>query len=290
MAPHASAAEEPAHPSCEPAATRSAAVLSRRGTLTAVMALAAVGFKPREATAAEEASSAAEAGAATAAGSSPETVYFGNGCFWGRQKDFVDVEKTLGRTPDKVSAVVGYAGGRQTGPDGRVCYYYGPGNSVYEKLGHAEVVQLELGDDARKEFAAFADKYFDQFVKTPFGMMRQDPQDAGPGYRNVIGLPGGVNSPLFKVLQERNKNKMELREGDGNSSPDGAAEGDRFNTVWVLDSNQLPFHRAEAYHQFHDGIGKPFSPDYKVRQRQAAEQAGRIGDTGCPEGSFFFGI
>jgi hypothetical protein len=29
----------------------------------------------------------------------------------------------------------------------------------------------------------------------------QDPQDAGPGYRNVIGLPGGVNSPLFKILQ-----------------------------------------------------------------------------------------
>ncbi len=23
----------------------------------------------------------------------------------------------------------------------------------------------------------------------------------GPGYRNVIGLPGGVNSPLFKVLE-----------------------------------------------------------------------------------------
>jgi len=32
-------------------------------------------------------------------------------------------------------------------------------------------------------------------------MQRLDPQDAGPGYRNVIGLPGGVDSPLFKVLQ-----------------------------------------------------------------------------------------
>lgn len=29
----------------------------------------------------------------------------------------------------------------------------------------------------------------------------QDPQDAGPGYRNVIGIPGGINSPLFRVLQ-----------------------------------------------------------------------------------------
>ena len=43
--------------------------------------------------------------------------------------------------------------------------------------------------------------YFSQFRKTPFGMLRLDPQDAGPGYRNVIGIPGGVHSPLFRVLQ-----------------------------------------------------------------------------------------
>ncbi len=45
--------------------------------------------------------------------------------------------------------------------------------------------------------------YFSQFRKTPFGMLRLDPQDAGPGYRNVIGIPGGVTSPLFKALQVR---------------------------------------------------------------------------------------
>ena len=43
--------------------------------------------------------------------------------------------------------------------------------------------------------------YFGQFRKTPFGMLRLDPQDAGPGYRNVIGIPGGIASPLFRVLQ-----------------------------------------------------------------------------------------
>ncbi|GFH30271.1 PMSR domain-containing protein, partial [Haematococcus lacustris] len=53
----------------------------------------------------------------------PEAVYFGNGCFWGRQFDFVSAEKALGRGPEQISAVVGYAGGRQTGPDGKVCYY-----------------------------------------------------------------------------------------------------------------------------------------------------------------------
>lgn len=65
--------------------------------------------------------------------------------------------------------------------------------------------------------------------------------------------------------QEHNKNGMELRAGDGNSPADGAAEGDRFNTVWILDTGALPFHLAEKYHQFHDGIGKPFPPEYKVR-------------------------
>jgi hypothetical protein len=76
---------------------------------------AAVAFKPRAAVAAEEAGGAGEAATASAASGAPQTVYFGNGCFWGRQKDFVDVEKSLGRSPDKVSAIVGYAGGRKTG-------------------------------------------------------------------------------------------------------------------------------------------------------------------------------
>jgi hypothetical protein len=43
----------------------------------------------------------------------------------------------------------------------------------------AEVTSVALtGDeaDAAKQFDAFAKKYFTQFNKTPFGMIRQDPQ------------------------------------------------------------------------------------------------------------------
>ena len=45
---------------------------------------------------------------------------------------------------------------------------------MYEKLGHAEVTQVEVGagDTAHAAMRAFADKYFAQFRKTPFGMMR----------------------------------------------------------------------------------------------------------------------
>lgn len=272
--------------------------VSRRGAVAALLTIAAVSCQTQSALAdtpggiATSDSSTASIDAAASAGA-PATVYFGNGCFWGRQKDFVDVEKKdLGRSAEAVSAVVGYAGGRHSGPDGKICYYYGPGNTVYEKLGHAEVTQVELGSDGgsseQESMRAFADKYFEQFRKTPFGMMRLDPQDAGPGYRNVIGISGGVSSPLFKILQDRNVNNMELREGDGNSPKEGdSKENDRFNTVWVLDSDKLPFYRAEDYHQFHDGIGVPFPPDYKVKQREAAAKAGRIGPTGCPEGGFF---
>jgi hypothetical protein len=47
---------------------------------------------------------------------------------------------------------------------------------VYEKLGHAEVVQLDISAEpqaAQQEFRRFAQTYFKQFNKTPFGMARQ---------------------------------------------------------------------------------------------------------------------
>ena len=52
---------------------------------------------------------------AASSSSAPMPVYFGNGCFWGRQKDYVDQERAMGRRPEQVSAVVGYAGGKQQG-------------------------------------------------------------------------------------------------------------------------------------------------------------------------------
>lgn len=55
--------------------------------------------------------SADSASSSTDASDNTTPIYFGNGCFWGRQKDFVDVEKALGREGGKISAITGYAGG-----------------------------------------------------------------------------------------------------------------------------------------------------------------------------------
>lgn len=223
--------------------------------------------------------------------SSVEPVYFGNGCFWGRQKDFVDAEMSMGRSPNEISAVVGYAGGKIQSPKNKVCYYYTPEkDTVYERLGHAEVVQVELrGKDENEqaeEYRKLAEVYFNQFRKLPNGkMIRQDPQDQGPGYRNVIGIPGGVRSDLFKELEKANIYGMRLLEGRGNEwEPTGRpTEGDELNTVWILDSNTLPFYRAEKYHQYHNGLGKKFPEAYTKDMKEAAEKSGRIAPTGCPE-------
>ncbi len=47
---------------------------------------------------------------------------------------------------------------------------------------------------------------------------------------------------------------MKLVSGSGNDFENGKPlEDDKINTIYVLDSDALPFHRAEVYHQFHDG-------------------------------------
>jgi peptide methionine sulfoxide reductase MsrA len=79
---------------------------------------------------------------ATPAAAEITPVYFGNGCFWGRQKDFVDTEMNLGRDASTSTAVVGYAGGQENAKD--VCYYYNAPGTLYERQGHAEVVQVGI--------------------------------------------------------------------------------------------------------------------------------------------------
>lgn len=70
----------------------------------------------------------------------------------------------------------------------------------------------------------------------------------------------GESSPVTTHVQERNVNGMKLVQGSGNEFLDGKPlEDDKINTVYILDSNDLPFHRAELYHQFHDGMKRCIS-------------------------------
>mmetsp|Transcript_84747 Transcript_84747/g.240380 ORF Transcript_84747/g.240380 Transcript_84747/m.240380 type:complete len:375 (+) Transcript_84747:80-1204(+) len=239
----------------------SASVVGRRDALkgfAAAAAAAAIGL-PQTAAAEDE----------------PVKVYFGAGCFWHVQHEFVGEEvKGLKRTKDQITAVSGYAGGKQTG-GGKVCYHNAFFQADYGQLGHSEVVQVEI---PRQELPRFAEKYFSIFGTRG---IRHDPQDRGGEYRSALGLPGGTSSPLYKVIQQAAADSpggMKLVAGTGNE-PDTIAQ----KAVLVYDSNEFPFYPAEVYHQFHnDFMGPAYGKAYNNLQSLALEK-GMIAKTGCPE-------
>jgi peptide methionine sulfoxide reductase MsrA len=201
-------------------------------------------------------------------------VYFGAGCFWHVQHEFVQEEvAALKRDGATISAVSGYAGGKQLGKGGRVCYHNPQQVSDYGSLGHAEAVQLEIPASA---LPRFADKYFSLFGSKG---IRHDPMDAGGEYRSVLGLPGGMDSPYFPVLEAAaKKSPMTLTPGRGD-------EGDtiRDKAVLVYDSNAFPFYAGERYHQFHnDFMGSAYGREYNELQTQQIK-SGKLTETGCPE-------
>ena len=67
-------------------------------------------------------------------------VYFGMGCFWHIQHEFVVAESViLKRKEIDLSSRVGYAGGSKVGKKGGVCYHNLSRVDDYGKNGHCEV-------------------------------------------------------------------------------------------------------------------------------------------------------
>lgn len=72
-------------------------------------------------------------------------VYFGVGCYWHIQHEFVEAERKLLSRGDKdLTSRTGYAGGTSTDKEGRVCYHNFQGVADYGKLGHGEVVGMKV--------------------------------------------------------------------------------------------------------------------------------------------------
>jgi peptide methionine sulfoxide reductase MsrB/peptide methionine sulfoxide reductase MsrA len=217
-------------------------------------------------------------------------VYFGDGCFWHTQYDIytVEIAAPFNRSLSEITTRVGYAGGALID---EVCYAGGPTGTFYGNPnghGHAEAAQVLLDQDhlvAREQFRALVDKYFEAFRLSsgrdgPF-WERMDPQDGGPDYRNVVGIPGGVNGALFPVLVAQNVHGMPLVEGVGGHVADGDTLDE--GTVYVYDTARFPFFRAEQYHQFHDNwvLQRDLPPAYYTA-RDAAISRGWINPT-CGE-------
>ena len=165
------------------------------------------------------------------------------------QHEFVEAErKLLGRGDKELTSLTGYAGGKSTDKEGRVCYHNFQSIADYGKLGHGEVVGMKIPDSSIGDFAK---EYFGLF--TPKAE-RVDPMDRGGEYRSLIGLPGGVKNPHYAEVEAAAKAKgMTLEEGKGND-PDTLGK----KLVYVYDTAKYPFYQAEVYHQFHN--------DFQVRR------------------------
>lgn len=211
------------------------------------------------------------------------SCYFGVGCFWHVQHEFVEAEKKiLGRGERELTSLAGYAGGTQLGKDrnrpdlkrGLVCYHNPLGIADYGKLGHAEVVGMLLPAD---KITSFTEEYFTLFDKNGD---RPDKGDRGPEYRSLMGIPGGMDSPYIDGITTLARSKgLQLQAGVGDDSD---TLGKR--KVWVMDSEMFPFYQAEVYHQYHDGFfpGENYPNSYNNLQIKFA-QAGVLKTTGCPD-------
>mmetsp|Transcript_25822 Transcript_25822/g.56625 ORF Transcript_25822/g.56625 Transcript_25822/m.56625 type:complete len:297 (+) Transcript_25822:69-959(+) len=190
-------------------------------------------------------------------------VYFGSGCFWHVQHEFIHAEETiLGRSSDSYTSLSGYAGGTGVAAP-QACY----GN--YEQLGHTEVVRVLI---PVSKLSAFADVFWGLFVNYD----RVDTMDIGADYRAAIGIAGGMNSPHFQHLRPADTT-WELRTGEGNDADTLGSP-----LVWVYDIASYPFHQAEVYHQFHDDFmaGGQYPQSYNDYQGVLLGDC-RMRPTGC---------
>ena len=162
-------------------------------------------------------------------------VYFGAGCCWHMQHVFVGAERTfLGRSDDEITALAGYAGGSKSGEglDGQlaVCYHNSKNVAVYGDLGHAEVVGVKIPSENYGNFASVLFGILDKNGDRP------DKGDRGLEYRSLVGLPGGVNSPLYETLVKVADGLVDLPAGEGDD-----ADTLRKKNMWVMDSDKFAF-------------------------------------------------
>jgi len=203
-------------------------------------------------------------------------VYFGVGCFWHIQHEFViqGEKEMLGREPSQYTSAAGYAGGKSTDGEGRVCYHNFSGIADYGKLGHGEVVGMTI---PQSKIGDFSDLYFSLY--NPKTKDRVDPMDRGPEYRSLIGLPGGTKHSSYPAIEKSAESAgFKLVEGKGN---DGDTLGKQI--VYVYDSKKFPFYQAEVYHQFHNDFQSPaYGKAYNSLASTAFEED-RLKMTGCPD-------
>jgi len=208
-------------------------------------------------------------------------VYFGCGCFWHVQHEFVQAEKKILKRDDlSITARAGYAGG--LGSSQQVCYHNAKNVGDYGSLGHAEVVALRIPASSIEIFAQEYFKLFDDKGNRP-----DQSGDRGSEYRSLIGIPGGSKSPYANKIISASQavgDKLDFAVGKGNDK-------DVRKLSFIMDTAQFPFFVGEQYHQFHDGfnLNENYPSSYNGLAAKLAT-AGKLGENTCPNGTFGIGV
>lgn len=209
-------------------------------------------------------------------------VYFGCGCFWHVQHEFVEAErKLLKRDDSSLTARAGYAGGSSSSD--QVCYHNAKNVGDYGKLGHAEVVALRIPSSKLEDFAKEYFQLFDEKGNRP-----DQSGDRGPEYRNLIGIPGGAKSPFAKTIisaSQETGDKLDFAVGKGDDK-------DLRAVSFIMDTDKFPFYVAENYHQFHDGfnLNENYPNSYNGLARKLAAENKLGPESSCPNGTFGLGV
>lgn len=101
-----------------------------------------------------------------------EDVYFGVGCFWHIQHEFLTGEQVfLQRTKTQLTSKTGYAGGTKADTQNRVCYHNILNVADYGKLGHGEVVGMTIPTNKILDFTTL---YFTLFNPKTKGKQKKN--------------------------------------------------------------------------------------------------------------------
>merc|ERR1712054_377463 len=100
---------------------------------------------------------------------------------------------------------------------------------------------------------------------------RPDPIDAGPGYRQLVGIPGGMNnSKVLEAMHRANTVNQTFVAGKGRE-PDTWGQ----NKVYIMDSLKFLVKQAELSMQF-------FDTQPADALLTSYEKRGLLKKTGCP--------
>ena len=128
-------------------------IMNRRSLINCLLVAGTLGTSGSSMIAQAEDVVVTETPVSTGTTSGLESVYFGVGCFWHIQHEFVAAERDLlGRSDRELTAFTGYAGGTASDKFNRVCYHNFQSVADYGKYGHGEVVGMKLPTDKIVDF------------------------------------------------------------------------------------------------------------------------------------------